>query len=270
MSEFSLEKANYEIEQIKFNVDNKFNDKIKPPFPNSSFFLTIIGKPGSGKTNLLVNMLTNKNIYKRVFDKVLLVMPKNSIKSLKNNIFADLPEEQQFNELTPDVFETIKHIRAEFDEIDEDAKKKPRSKNMLLILDDVTAQLKDKDNQKLLIELSTNRRHLKLSIILISQYLRAIPRAVRSQTTNLVYFFKLANELDNNIVRDEYINLSKDRFNSLMRFVFENQHDLLCIDKNNESYFKHLQKIKYIMLAKTRNVKKGRNELLSKNNKSAS
>ena len=241
-SPFKLEKANYEIEKIKFNVDGIFNDKIKPPFPNASFFLTIIGKPGSGKTNLLVNMLTNKNIYKRVFDKVLLVMPKNSIKSLKNNIFEDLPESQQFNELSPDVFETIKQFREEFDEIDEDAKKKPRSKNMLLILDDITAQLKDKENQKLLIELSTNRRHLKLSIILISQYLRAIPRCVRSQTTNLVYF-KPANELDNNIVRDEYINLPKETFNNLMRFVFQNQHDFLFIDKNNESYFKNLNKI---------------------------
>lgn len=240
--EFSLEKANYEIEKIKFNVDGIFNDKIKPPFPNSSFFLTIIGKPGSGKTNLLVNMLTNKNIYKRVFDKVLLVMPKNSIKSLKNNIFEDLPESQQFDEISPDVFEAIKHFRAEFDEIDEDANKKPRSKNMLLILDDVTAQLKEKENQKLLIELSTNRRHFKLSIILISQYLRAIPRCVRSQTTTLVYF-KPANELDNNIVRDEYINLSKDTFNNLMRFVFQNQHDFLFVDKNNESYFKNLNKI---------------------------
>jgi len=239
---FQLEKANYEIEPIKFNVDGKFNDKIKPPFPNSSFFLTIIGKPGSGKTNLLVNMLTNKNIYKRVFDKVILVMPKNSIKSLKNNIFEDLPENQQFNELSPDVFEVIKQFRAEFDEVAEDTKKKPRSKNMLLILDDVTAQLKEKDNQKLLIELSTNRRHLKLSIILISQYLRAIPRSVRSQTTNLVYF-KPANELDNNIVRDEYINQPKETFNALMRFVFENQHDFLFIDKNNESYFKNLNKI---------------------------
>lgn len=238
--EFSLEKANYEIEAIKFNVDGKFNDKIKPPFPNSSFFLTIIGKPGSGKTNLLVNMLTNKNIYKRVFDKVLLVMPKNSIKSLKNNIFEDLPESQQFNELSPDVFEAIKHFRAEFDAIDEE--KRTRSKNMLLILDDVTAQLKEKENQKLLIELSTNRRHLKLSIILISQYLRAIPRCVRSQTTTLVYF-KPANELDNNIVRDEYINLPKETFNNLMRFVFQNQHDFLFVDKNNESYYKNLNKI---------------------------
>lgn len=240
--EFTLEKANYEIEKVKFNVDGLFNDKIKPPFPNSSFFLTIIGKPASGKTNLLVNMLTNKNIYKRVFDKVLLVMPKTSIKSLKNNIFEDLPENQQFNELSPEVFEAIKHFRAEFDEVDENAKKKPRSKNMLLILDDITAQLKEKENQKLLIELSTNRRHLKLSIILISQYLRAIPRCVRSQITTLVYF-KPANEMDNNIVRDEYINLPKETFYNLMRFVFQNQHDFLFIDKNNESYFKNLNKI---------------------------
>ena len=53
----------------------------------------------------------------------------------------------------------------------------------------------------------------------------------------------IANELDNNIVRDEYINQPKETFNALMRFVFENQHDFLFIDKNNESYFKNLNKI---------------------------
>ena len=59
----------------------------------------------------------------------------------------------------------VKAIREEFDELDI---KKKRPRNQLLILDDITASLKNNDVMKMLIELSTNRRHLKLSIILLT------------------------------------------------------------------------------------------------------
>ena len=54
-----------------------------------------------------------------------------------------------------DVIVKVKEIREEFDELDE---KKKRPRNQLLMLDDITAYLKD--NNKPLIELATNRRHL--------------------------------------------------------------------------------------------------------------
>eukprot|EP01041_Mallomonas_annulata_P011998 gene11998-25140_t len=121
----------------------------------------ICGKAGSGKTSLLINALIAKKknrVYRKVFDKIILVMPSNSRKSLKNNPLDDLPEDQQFENF-----------------------------------DDVTAYLKD--NPKQLIELATNRRHLKLSIVLLVQFIRAVPRPVRFQVTH-VTFFKPANELD--------------------------------------------------------------------------
>ena len=241
---FALEPANYEIKKIKFSIDVKFNDVIQDPFPNTSFFMCIIGPPKSGKTNLLVNMLNNKKIYKRVFDKVVLVMPKNSMKSIKNNIFEDLPPDQQFDELTPKVLEKIKSIRETFDEEEQDEieRNKHRPRHMLLILDDVTAELKNKENMKMLLELSTNRRHLKLSIVLLAQYLRSIPKPVRSQVTHLVAF-KMPNELDSSILRDEYLNLERDLFNKLKRFVYESAHDFLFINKMDEKYFKNLSRI---------------------------
>eukprot|EP01041_Mallomonas_annulata_P011714 gene11714-24552_t len=96
---FSLEDSNYKFDQVKFNVDNPLGGHIKEPFPNYSFFWLICGKAGSGKTSLLINSLVAKKanrVYRKVFDKIILVMPMNSRKSLKDNPLDDLPEDQTF------------------------------------------------------------------------------------------------------------------------------------------------------------------------------
>ena len=235
---FSLEDSNYKFKPVQFNVDGIFGDHIKEPFPNSSFFWIICGKAGSGKTSLLINSLIAKKsnrVYRKVFDKIILVMPSNSRKSLKNNPLDDLPDDQVFENFDGSVIDKIKEIREGFDE-----EKKKRNRNQLLILDDVTAYLKD--NPKSLIELATNRRHLKLSIVLLVQFIRSVPRPVRFQVTHLT-FFKPANELDSKIIEEEYINLKKQDFDNLKRFVFENAHDFLMIDKDHELYYKNLNKI---------------------------
>ena len=245
MSNFSLEDPNYELQPVKFNVDGSLGDHILPPFPNQSFFMIICGKAGSGKTSLLINMLESKahnRIYNRVFDKIVLVMPTNSRKSIKDNPLDDLPSDQTFENFSDKVVEKIKDIREDFDVLD---KKKKRPRNQLLILDDITATLKNNDIMKSLIELATNRRHLKLSIVLLVQFLRAIPRPVRFQATSVV-FFKPANQLDTNILKEEYVNLPTDQFNDLCRFVFENSHDFLFVNKNSEQYYKNLSKINLI------------------------
>ena len=57
---------------------------------NSFRFTAIIGKPGSGKTSLLISFLTGKGkkkVFRKVFDHIHLVMPKSSRESMKNNPF---------------------------------------------------------------------------------------------------------------------------------------------------------------------------------------
>jgi hypothetical protein len=83
---------------------------------------------------------------------------------------------------------------------------------------------------------------LKLSIILLVQFLKSIPRPIRFQVTDIT-FFKHSNNLDLKIIQEEFVNLENDKFNDLTRYVFINNHDFLFINKNNETYFKNLQKI---------------------------
>lgn len=248
MKKFQLEESNYSLKPVKFDCDNILGDHIKEPFPDKSFFLMIVGKAGSGKTSLLINMINEKGsnrIYKNCFDKILLVMPKNSRSSIKDNIFDDLPEDQTFEEFTYDVIDKVKETREEFDTLeieDKNKKRKKKNRNQLLILDDITATLKNITIQKSLVELCTNRRHYKLSIILLVQYLRAVPRPVRFQVTDLI-FFKPSNRIDAKIIEEEYINLKKDDYDDLTRFVWQTSHDFLFVKKSDESYYKNLNKI---------------------------
>jgi hypothetical protein len=125
----------------------------------------------------------------------------------------------------------------------EEAKpKKKKNRNMLLILDDITAYLKD--DPHLLIELTTNRRHLKLSICLLVQFLRSIPKPVRFQITDIT-LFKPGNELDAKIIEEEFSGMKAETFKSLKMAVWKNKHDYLFISKDTESYYKNLQKIHF-------------------------
>eukprot|EP00873_Tetraselmis_striata_P021153 jgi/Tetstr1/441417/TSEL_029663.t1 len=57
------------------------------PLPDKSFFMTLIGSAGSGKTSLMVNMLRSPQMYFQAFKHVHLVMPPHSLASLDVKIF---------------------------------------------------------------------------------------------------------------------------------------------------------------------------------------
>ena len=243
-----LENANYNFPILNFSCDEIIANHIRDPFPKKSFFMVLCGKPGSGKTSLLLNLMNERNqnrVYYQSFHKVLYCCPENSRKSIKNNPFEDLPENQKFESFSPEILQKIKEIRNEFSQNEKEKKKKKlkyRNENQLLIIDDCTAELKDKKNLKSFIEMTTNRRHLRLSIILLVQFLRSIPKPIRFQVTDVI-LFKTSNRHDSKIIQEEYVNMNNEKFLELTNFCWQNEHDFIFINKNNEHYYKNLQKI---------------------------
>jgi len=76
-------KNDIELTGYNFLCDDIICDKIKYPLPNKTFKIGIIGKSGSGKTNLLRNLtekLGKNSIYARKFSNVFYISP--SIKSM--------------------------------------------------------------------------------------------------------------------------------------------------------------------------------------------
>ena len=173
---FSIDRhSKLSIKPPVFLCDQPIHKQIEAPLPCTPFFKAITGSAGSGKTSMLVNLLTSAQAYKKVFYAVHCIMPSHSVASLKRNVFAKHPRmHDELNFVTLDkIHETVMR----------DAEEKL---NNLLILDDVTASLKNFEAQMLLKKLIFNRRHYRLSIIILVQSYNNMPLAIRKTISNVV------------------------------------------------------------------------------------
>ena len=175
-------------------------------------FMCIIGRPAQGKTSFAIALITQKKpqVYRKTHEHIIIVMPKNSINSLKDNKFKVLPEENFYHELTD---ETITSI---YERIDGYSKEGEKS---LLFIDDMTADLKKSkvimDTMKKIIY---NRRHLKTYIIITAQSYGNIPLDVRKNINNLVIFKPSKKEME--LLFAENIETKKEMFMNVMNVCY--------------------------------------------------
>lgn len=152
----------------KFNCDQPLGD-FTTPMPCQHFYMTFIAPPRSGNTSTAISLLTTKTnkksgrkkIYRGVFDNIIVCMPQNSLKSLKNSPFDDLDADKVYHELDYENLERIYNKILNYREDDE---------NTLLFIDYMASRLKDTELLQCFNMMACNRRHLKLSIILMTQY----------------------------------------------------------------------------------------------------
>ena len=198
---------------------------------NRYTFDVLCGKPGSGKTSLMIGMLTgkkDKQIYRKVFNHVLVVMPRTSIQSMKKNVFKKHSEEKIFEELDLPTIETIYSKLVEASNEDE---------NTLLILDDVGASLKNNDIQKIFRKIIYNRRHLKTKICILVQSFLSLPKEIRKLLNNIFMFKPSKVEFEN--LFDELFETNKDLAMDIMNEGYENPHDWLMLNVDSQRFYKN-------------------------------
>ncbi len=235
MPAFEIEKrAQINLEIPEMTCDVVIHDQIKPPLPGrrGAFFLVVCGIPGSGKTSCMVSLLSSRDAYRKAFDNVHVVMPSHSAASLKRNIFKG--HNRMNDELTMDTLEMI------LESAKQEAEKKH---NSLLILDDVTAELKNSSIQQLLKQIVFNRRHYRLSVLLLVQSYISIPLSLRKTITHGI-FYKPRNKKEYAAVFEELIMLPQDTAEALQRFVFRNPHDFMFVDCETSSFHRNFDLIK--------------------------
>ena len=152
--------------------------------------MLICGRPGSGKTSLILNLIAKRGkLYNKKFDRVFVFSP--SLLTMKNNPFEDLPENQIHQELTEtNLTEALENI-------------KDTGEKILFIMDDVSNDMKKSSSvQTLLSKMLMNRRHLagsggSCSFIITSQVYNKIPAPIRKTASHIiVYHTKNKKELD--------------------------------------------------------------------------
>ena len=217
------------------SVGEHLNEHPLTQFLNCYGFLCVIGRPGSGKTSMSVSLITQKNprIYKKTHHHILVVMPQNSINSLKKDPFKQLPEENFYEELNDASIQSI------YDRVNEYSGENEKT---LLFLDDITADLK---RSKIVIDvlkkLIFNRRHLKLNVIITAQSYVNIPLDVRKCISSLILFKPPKKEME--IVFNELIESKKDLFLDVMKIAFDEKHNFLFVNVPTQKMFKNFDEL---------------------------
>lgn len=218
--------------KIAMNADHRLDtDTLRFPLAFSSFrsgfFLLLNGASGSGKSNLLVNMLRSPNnkklglrkSFKKIFDNVFVVSP--SLKTLKDNVFDNL--KHRFETWDDETMDALDEVLDKNDELDDDDIEKT-----LLILDDCGSSLKG-ETERRFNALVKNRRHKHLSIICVTQKFKDSTTTMRANFSHFITF-KPRNSLEMQSIYDEMIGQERKYMHDIMNGVFKKKYDHLLID----------------------------------------
>ena len=101
------------IQKIDFICDGGIHPKLdKYDYTKTLFqkhsFTYIIGRPQSGKSNLLQNFFKKRDMLRKCYHNVFYVCPSSS--SLKDDVFNKLPDEKRFTDLTEESLSSILNV----------------------------------------------------------------------------------------------------------------------------------------------------------------
>tara|TARA_Y100001937_G_scaffold127454_1_gene199769 strand:- start:2890 stop:3666 length:777 start_codon:yes stop_codon:yes gene_type:complete len=207
----------------KFTCDD-IDDTIPAPLPQKGgFAMLIVGKPGMGKTSLILSLVCKQGkAFNRKFDKVYVFSP--SLVTMEDDPFELIPEEQKFEEVT----------LGNLEEVLEDMK--DSGEKVLLILDDVIADIRGKGKAAIenkLQKIFFNRRHLcgaggSCSIIATSQTYNKIDPKLRKTCSQFIQYKPVKKETEN--IYDDVIQIPKKEFYDVLRYIYDKKHNFMYID----------------------------------------
>lgn len=234
---------------VNMDADNEICN-IAPPLDviRSGSLIGICGSSGSGKTSLMVQMISKrgknkagyKNSFRNCFHRIILCSP--SLHTLKGDIMK-IPENQKYDNFA----EMMDDIEGYLDE----SKDEDEPQETLLILDDVATSLRNSGRQYelQLVRLLQNRRHKRLSCICTVQSYRQFPTQLRNNC-NVMFLFSPKTSLEREAIT-EILPIHKKHALDLFNFVFDRKHRHLMIDmtlrkSDKYLYFKDFQQIEFL------------------------
>ena len=216
------------ITKYEFTCDD-IDGTIPKPLPQKGgFAMLIIGKPGMGKTTLILSLICKKGkAFNRKFDRVYLFSP--SLITMKDDPFELIPEDQKFDEANYD------NLHGVLEEIKDSGDK------CLIILDDVISDVRGKGKgsvENLLQKIFFNRRHLagsggSLSVIATSQSYNKIDPKLR-KTASQIVFYKNLHKKETESLFDEVILIPRKEFTDTLKYIFNKKHNFLYIDTTQD------------------------------------
>ena len=176
-------------------ADHDLIDKTSPILKHTKAVqMMIVGAKRSGKSSLILSLLSSPKLYKGYYHNIYMISPSTSDSKMQPLIRELDGQGKFFKELTEANIATILNgIKAEQDAVkmrEKKTKKKLPPIYNLLILDDVMADLPRSFKKNSITSLFMNARHYNLSTMIVSQVYKGVPAQVRKQT-DMIYTFPL-------------------------------------------------------------------------------
>lgn len=203
-------------------------EEIIPSHPSRTLFN---GKSGSGKSNLLVNLMSRSEYYgadkdgKGYFDLVFLFSPTcNGGDDLVR--FLDIPKKRMFNTFDEKTLDNIVKTQKKIIEEKKDLLKSPK---ILVIFEDIQSDEKFMSS-KSFEQCFLMGRHFNMSIFLLGQSWTKTPRVCRLQASNI--FFFAGSRSEQKLLNEEFNppRLSKREFDDLIEEATGDDYGFLHIN----------------------------------------
>lgn len=207
-----------------------------PNMPKHPFRASLVGQSGSGKTNLLMNLISNCGCFEKFVictklkDEPLYDYLRKSVEAVDKEriIMVDKVEELPSIE----AIENKKKDKATND-------KKDSSLQTLIVFDDMC--LEHRKLQEVMSQFFIRGRKSNMSVIYISQSYYLIPKCIRLQCTHLM-LKKIGSKREiKSIVNDYNLDISADDLMELYNDATKDMVSFLMIDVNEND---HNQKFK--------------------------
>jgi hypothetical protein len=207
-----------------------------PCFPS---MMLLVGKSGSGKSNLLVNLCKDPALMGDYFDEIYFISPTADVDDLvehlklkPENVWSDLKKAVGDLEI---LLDNQAHDIERYGIAD--------TGKILVVVDDAIA---DKHFMKsdILTKLAIHGRHNLMSSIICTQSYTKVPRAIRLQASGLALFPSAQNEVK--LLIDDYCpaNCTKKDFEKVVKYATDEPYQFLFIQNHcknmRERYRKNL------------------------------
>lgn len=216
-------------DKSKIKINDYMRNHIIPIHPASALFC---GRSGMGKTQLVLNLLNNRQMYKDYFDIIFLFSATAEAGDDLYQKHSGIPERNVFK---PDA-EGIAQLEHLFKTQQDTIKKKGISKSpkILLIFDDV-AHARAFLESPAYLKLHIMNRHFNISTWSLTQSYVKIPRSCRCQV-GAIFFFHGATDTEKKRLSQEHTpaNLSEKQFVSMIEHATKKKFDFLFINKSAE------------------------------------
>lgn len=206
------------------NLDKKSGVKKNKPvnihLPQVPFSWILIGPSGSGKSNLLLNVI---ELYAKHFKPHhrILISPSLGLDPKTSMIEADW----RYAEFNPDIIKSV------IDQQREIMKKKPKKvPEILIILDDCISEPGAFNQKGALEKLFYRCRHFHCSLLITSQKYSSLSRGIRLNSKTCSFFRPYNESEKEHILKEHADKKTKDRMNNMLENVWAQPYHFVQMD----------------------------------------